>query len=288
MNDQNTTEQRRRQRADLVNAFSRRAWQPSERPQLGPRLIAGGAALILVAGGAFAVGALTSYDHRTAAEQRARMAAMSRTATPGPVVQTPLLTQSPKPKRSGSAPVGAPAVRHKGSGTKVTTHSRRLPNGSRFTSVSHVLIRNAMTGMCVDLPGYGYGQPDGGVEQYPCNGTSGDNQRWNLVVGKKGGGPHGADLFTVRNSKDGLCLDLPGRGVVGQSDVTEYSCSPGSQDNQMWYLDKKASGRFWIRAYYSEGHLCLDASGQAGSGGPDANITVFPCSLQDDHLWSFS
>lgn len=38
----------------------------------------------------------------------------------------------------------------------------------------------------------------------------------------------------IRDSRDGLCLDLPGYGVVGQADVTEEYCRPGGEDNQMW------------------------------------------------------
>jgi hypothetical protein len=129
VNEQNTTEQQRRQRADLVNAFSRRAWQPSERPQLGLRLLAGGAALVVVAGGVFAVGALTSYDHKTAADERTRMAAMARTSkaspTPtamvptSPTVSTPPPTPSARPKRtptagkSGKPDISAEAASHR-------------------------------------------------------------------------------------------------------------------------------------------------------------------------------
>lgn len=151
----------------------------------------------------------------------------------------------------------------------------------------HVVIRNVLTGMCVDIPGAGKGRPGDGVDQSICDGSSRDNQRWNLVVGEKGAGPGGSDLVTIRNYKDGLCLNLPGRGTVSKGDVTEYGCHPGAGDNQMWYLDEKTSGRYWIRSYSSAGHQCLDVSGLDGSGPSGAGLTIFPCSLQDDHLWTF-
>lgn len=151
-----------------------------------------------------------------------------------------------------------------------------------------VLIKNVMTGLCVDIPNYGPGTVNGRVQEFTCDRSSNDNQRWDLVVNQKGAGPHGADLFTVRNAKDGYCLDLPGYGPAKtSSNVTEWYCHPGSGDNQMWYLDKKASGRFWIRNRSSHSE-CLDVAGEVGSGGPNAGLTIFPCSLKDDHLWSFS
>ncbi|MCO5969097.1 RICIN domain-containing protein [Actinoallomurus soli] len=303
MDDQNTPERQRRQRADLVKAFSRRAWQPSERPNAVPRILAGGVALIAVAGGAFAIGAVTSHHSKTAAEQRTRMAAMTGPgATQSPVVtQVPTLTPTPLPtpaahkpptaEQPGSAPVGTTAARHKSSRGRVSAAGRSsrsgLPQGPRFSSVAHVLIHNVMTGMCADLPGSGYGSLNGSVNQFPCVEPDVDNQRWDLVVGQKGLGPNGADLFTIRNSKDGLCMDLPGEGSVSVAGVVEYYCKPGGVDNQMWYLDKKAPGKFWIRSFSSPGHRCLDVSGLHGSGGPNANLTIYPCSLQDDHLWTF-
>lgn len=106
------------------------------------------------------------------------------------------------------------------------------------------------------------------------------------MVGQKCGGPDGADLFTIRNTKDGYCLDLSGYSSLDHGDVTEWHCAPGPGDNQMWYLEKKSSGKYWIRNFSGNGHQCLDVTGLNGSGSQDANLTIYPCSLQDDHLWS--
>jgi Ricin-type beta-trefoil lectin domain len=154
--------------------------------------------------------------------------------------------------------------------------------------MTNVLIRNVKTGKCVDLPGSGNGSVGAQAAPYTCNGTSSDNQLWDLVVNQKGAGPSGSDLFALRNSKDGYCLDVPGTGAApSKSKVSESSCVAGSGDNQMWYLDKKANGEFWVRNY-SSGGLCLDISGNGGSGIKDPWISIYPCSLNDDHLWSFS
>jgi hypothetical protein len=88
------------------------------------------------------------------------------------------------------------------------------PAGPRFATVTRLLLKNLMTGLCADIPGHGDGDLQGPVQQFTCNGSSRDNQQWDLVVNDKGGGPGGADLFTIRNTKDDHCVDLPGNGAV--------------------------------------------------------------------------
>lgn len=77
MNDPKQNERRRQERADLVDAFTRSAWQPSVQPQIGPRMLTGGIVLIVVAGAAFGAGAMMSYDHKRNAEERARELALT-------------------------------------------------------------------------------------------------------------------------------------------------------------------------------------------------------------------
>ncbi|MEV8225999.1 RICIN domain-containing protein [Streptomyces sp. NPDC079167] len=163
-----------------------------------------------------------------------------------------------------------------------------LPTSARFSTVTGVLIKNRMTGLCADVPDFGKGKLNGKVEQFTCDGSSRDNQLWDLVVNQKGAGPDGADLFTIRNAKDNYCLDLPDYGArPSRTGVYEWHCNPGAGDNQMWFLDKRAGGSFWIRNHKSSS-LCLDVSGLGGSGGRGAHLTVFTCSAQDDHAWSFA
>jgi hypothetical protein len=162
-----------------------------------------------------------------------------------------------------------------------------LPRSAKSTATRGVLIKNVMTRMCVDIPDYGKGTVNGRVQQFTCDGSAHDNQRWSLDVGQRGAGPNGADLFTLRNTKDGFCLDLPGYGSVEQGDVTEWHCDPGPRDNQMWYLERRAKGKYWIRNVSSKGRQCLDVAELRGSGGPNAKLTIFPCDPKDDHLWTF-
>ncbi|MFE6776921.1 RICIN domain-containing protein [Streptomyces sp. NPDC057702] len=188
--------------------------------------------------------------------------------TPGPRAKP---SSTPRPKKS-------PRV-HRGTG---------LPQGPNFDTVKGVVLKNTMTRMCADVPGYGMGTLNGPVNQFTCDGSDRDNQRWDLVVGQRDGGPGGADLFTIRNSGDGYCLDLPDYGAKpSRTPVYQWHCNPGPHDNQMWYLDKKADGAFWIRNRASR-NMCLDVGGFYGSGGRDARLTIFECDLRDDHLWSFA
>jgi hypothetical protein len=161
------------------------------------------------------------------------------------------------------------------------------PAGVQFSTMTNVLLHNVMTGLCADIPNFGNGKVEGPIRQFTCDGTSADNQLWDLVVTGKGQGPNGADFFMIRNSKDRYCADLPGSGaVVRRTHVQEYGCRPGLGDNQVWYLQKRPGG-YWVRNYVSH-QFCLDVLGVNGAGGKDASLTVVECRVADDHVWSLS
>lgn len=289
MTDQNETERRRRERANLANAFTRRAWTPSEKPNVPVRLLAGGIALAVVAAGVFGIGALISFQRDNEKKQRtpsAMQSAVSISASPSPSVTSPSPSKTPAKTSPARPPVQTVTSTPRTRGAAKS--SSRLPTGPTFNTVTRVLIRNVMTGLCVDIDGLDNGVENGPVQQYHCDKSTSNNQLWDLVVNQKGAGPDGADLFTIRNSKDGLCLDLPGSGpVASRTDVKEGRCNPGGGDNQMWFLDKKGANRFWVRSHSSP-KLCLDVAEKAGGGGPKAKLTVYGCDPKDDHLWSFS
>ncbi|MER5874117.1 RICIN domain-containing protein, partial [Streptomyces sp. NPDC002044] len=222
-----------------------------------------------------------------ATETEGQKPAPKKEAKTAPVEEKAPETAKPAPKKETVAapvakpvtkPVAKPAARAGGA----------LPQSANFATVRNVPLKNAMTGMCADVPNYGKGTVDGPVNQFTCNTTAADNQLWDLVVSRPGAGPGGADLFTIRNSKDGLCLDLPNyAGQPAGTGVSEFHCRPTNADNQLWYLDKRSDGKFWIRSHSSAGQ-CLDVSGYYGSGGKDARLTIFECNKRDDHVWSFS
>ncbi|MEV6170806.1 RICIN domain-containing protein [Streptomyces sp. NPDC051954] len=152
-----------------------------------------------------------------------------------------------------------------------------------------LILVNAMTGMCVDVPGKGKGRVNGPVNQDPCaKDRRTDNQGWYMDV-KKTTSKHGR-LVVFRNAKDNLCLDLPGySGVPGGTGVVEAPCDGTYKDNQLWWLDRREDGRnSWIRNYRSE-QMCLDVDGKTyGSGGEDARLKVLRCNSKDDHEWRMS
>jgi hypothetical protein len=195
-------------------------------------------------------------------------------------------TVTPTPSASASAKAKSKSAKQDAGKHAAKVAAVGSSTGQKLTTKANVLIKNVMTGLCVDVPG-NTGGPQKAMQQYTCRGSN-DNMLWDLVVNKKGAGPNGADLFSIRNSLDGYCADVPGTGAVSDgTHVTENPCSPGLGDNQEWYLDKRAAHRYWIRNYVS-GKDCLDVLGTDGAGGKDAALTLHACDPQDDHLWSFS
>ncbi|MEU3185089.1 RICIN domain-containing protein [Streptomyces sp. NPDC006923] len=214
----------------------------------------------------------------------------SKTPAAGGVPQTVVRSSAPAAPASAKAPAKSPKPAKTRAKTvrALSSTGGVLPTSANFATVTGVLLKNTMTGLCADVPNYGKGKLNGPVNQFYCDRSSNDNQRWDLLVSQKGAGPGGADLFTIRNTKDGYCVDLPDYGAKPSgTGVYEWHCNPGAVDNQMWYLDERSSGQFWIRNY-SSGNRCLDVSGYYGVGGRDAHLTLFDCNIKDDHLWSFS
>ncbi|GGJ64331.1 hydrogenase expression protein [Streptomyces brasiliensis] len=149
---------------------------------------------------------------------------------------------------------------------------------------TNVLLRNTVTKKCADIPGFEKGTVNGKVYEYTCNGTSQNNQLWNLEVKYPKGGPGGSPLFQIRNAKDQLCMDLPDYGAAPvRSLITEYTCDGTTADNQLWWLDKQKSGAYWIRNFASD-NKCLDVAGFS-TGGNETNLTLYHCSTSDDQEW---
>ncbi|MEW1719107.1 RICIN domain-containing protein [Streptomyces sp. NPDC093109] len=150
----------------------------------------------------------------------------------------------------------------------------------------NIMVKNAVTGMCADIGGSGKGKVGAGVFQEYCYRGDVDNQMWNFEKRYEGLGGDGADLFQIRNVKDGLCMDLPGTGAVPmRTYVREGTCTGTTADNQLWWLESRGNGQYWIHNRASNG-MCLEVWGEDGKGGPDARLGVYPCSPNDDHEWT--
>lgn len=155
-------------------------------------------------------------------------------------------------------------------------------------------IQNKKTWKCADLPGFGAGTPDTPVNQYSCNFSTGDNQRWKFVPRGQAQGGSGAfyNRYQIINEKDGLCLDAPGYGANANGAlVSEYPCrgtgDAGTGDNQRWYtvLRTASDGRTGVWIVNEASRKCLDVRGF--SAGNDARLTLYTCSdaAAEDHYW---
>ena len=199
--------------------------------------------------------------------------ATSPSATP---TSTPTQTPSASPKHKAE-----PAK--KDHGTRKRSVSASAAEHAAFAGVDNVLLKNARSALCADVPGYGNGSTDGPVNQYHCALGDADNQVWSLGVMQGMKGPGGARLFVIRNTKDDYCMDLPnfGAGKAGTK-VTEYHCRPTKGDNQLWYRSHTHGHLYRIRNYASHG-LCLGVTGR--SHATDKQLEIHKCGSGDEWSW---
>ncbi|MDQ0784811.1 RICIN domain-containing protein [Streptomyces sp. B3I8] len=187
--------------------------------------------------------------------------------------------------RPESSPAAPPASAT--TGTAARKQARRKAPSTLPAVLTKVLIRNHTNGTCVDIPGYSSGAADGPVIQADCDGSPDDNQLWNVEKRYAGAGPGGAPLFQIRNVMDSMCLDLPDfGGVDAGTKVTEFSCDGTKGDNQLWWLDRQAAGKYWVRNA-AAGNMCLDADGRDDS---TRDLLVSPCAPENlnNHEWTIS
>ncbi|GAA0291103.1 hypothetical protein GCM10010302_32070 [Streptomyces polychromogenes] len=157
------------------------------------------------------------------------------------------------------------------------------PSQARADAVSNTLLFNYTTHKCLDVPDTGAPNMGSIVQQHDCIRGPGDNQMWNLA--------DGVDGYLIQNTKNpGLCLDLPGTGVPGNSLVGFYPCQNTTADNQLWYRLWDSSGYAFLlvnaKSYNAGAPVCLDVAGLA-DGTNDLRVGVYTCttSYGDDHWW---
>lgn len=190
-------------------------------------------------------------------------------ATPTP---TPTPSASPKKDKKKTAKGSV-----KGS---TAAHKKRGWGGATY-----VLLKNSGSRLCADIPAYEGGSIDTEVAQYYCTYGNADNEMWTLGVLRDMHGPGGAPLFTIRNTKDNLCMDLPGHGKAAQdSKVRENACTPKG-DNQLWYRTHVRGDWYLIRNYASKG-LCLGPLGRSSEKARQQ--VVHTCGTGDQWSWANS
>ncbi|GAA4235074.1 hypothetical protein GCM10022254_41520 [Actinomadura meridiana] len=207
-----------------------------------------------------------------------RTTPVARKAPVRPVVPPPAPPQTPTVKPTKPVKRKAPVVKKTPARQTPRKKVRRLPQGVNFTSVKGVVLKNLMTGLCAK-------SSSGGASVGGCDPSS-RVQRWDLLVFKKRGGPDAADLFVIRNSVTGKCLDLPGSGSTTDTYLVQSTCAPKSDDNQTWYLQRRPGDQYWVQNLVSE-HQCLDVDGANGKLEPGARLRDAPCLDSDDHQWTF-
>ncbi|MEU8703804.1 RICIN domain-containing protein [Streptomyces sp. NPDC048565] len=199
------------------------------------------------------------------------------------IAPSPSATPETPPSAADSPPAQSeqPAADEskKGDGGGGDTKAPKKPG---VVPARNVMLRNATTHMCADIPGLGKGKVGGVVQQANCH-EKGDNEYWHLDVKYPKGGPGAVPLFQIQNATDGLCMNLEGFGArpLG-SPVNERGCDGTTAENQLWWVDKQESGHYWIRNFASNS-ACLDVKGH--NGGTETPLTIAECTNTDDQEW---
>ncbi|MEU5596052.1 RICIN domain-containing protein [Streptomyces sp. NPDC020298] len=221
-----------------------------------------------------------------------KVAEAGTTLAPSPT-PPPALTSAAPPESAAAGTPAAPDDGDKGDdgggssgggGGGGSSPAAPRKHAKPVVPASNILLRNTTTKKCADIPNYDKGAINGPVREFTCDGTTNDNQLWNLEVKYAKGGPGGRPLFQIRNVKDQLCMDLPNYGAQPvRTAITEFTCDGTTADNQLWWVQKQQSGAYWIRNFASD-NKCLDVAGYS-TGGNDTNLTLFDCSNDDDQEW---
>ncbi|MEW2452591.1 RICIN domain-containing protein, partial [Streptomyces parvulus] len=212
-------------------------------------------------------------------EQAGAALAPSPSATPEtlPSAAESPAAEEPQPEPSSSAGEGEGGGGGDGGGG-----DKPKPQPKPLLPAMDVMLFNTTTKMCADVLGQGKGKINWRVQQENCI-PKGDNQRWNLEVKYKNGGPEGVPLFQIRNTTDKFCMDLGEYGArpVG-TPIIEFHCDGTKADNQLWWLDKQESGDYWIRNFASN-NKCLNVKGKDGP--TDTPLNISDCTNLDDQEW---
>ncbi|MFE9687983.1 RICIN domain-containing protein [Streptomyces sp. NPDC006285] len=277
-----------------------------ERPGLLQRpLVLGGVAAgvaVLVIGSLVALGSGSSgaqeQSQATGSDNEASSSPMllrppssaPATPLPPPVSVSPSISPSESPSKRPSKPPAkepskSPSVPALPKAVPTKPKESRKSADDLLVPDSTVVLENQEYGYCVDLFGQGKGRSGATVyDDHSCITSGKDNQLWTLKVALKGRGHGGSDLYAIRNTKDGFCLDLPGEGpAAGGKHVVEYNCKATVEDNQLWWFQRGSDGTYRIRNHKS-GNKCLDVDRKSAKA-ENAPLMVYVCSDSADQRW---
>ncbi|MFE2378517.1 RICIN domain-containing protein [Streptomyces sp. NPDC059398] len=203
------------------------------------------------------------------------------TPTPTPNLPTP---SDPPP--SPDAPKPGAGGDSAGAGGNGSGGGGGAPKKKDPADLKHVLIRNAVTKLCADLPGRDKGKINGPVTENDCAPPETDNQVWDFEIHYAHGGPNDHSLFTIRNTNDHLCMDLGEYGArPAGTPVAEFTCDGTKADNQLWWMEKQSDGHYYLHNYLSK-DLCLSVKGESflSQSSDENRLTIDQCNT-DDREW---
>lgn len=306
MSETEQDDAKRRQRARFADALTSSAQQPGEHSRVGTKVAGATAVLALAAGATLGLGAWRSYQHdedvkkeKIAAEQAAARKKLTESHSQSPSAsaeqkQRKTEQHTPRTEELKSATdTGADAdekadekkEKKEEAQDKETAEDVKKLNLSMTVSPDRlrVMLKNAHSDLCADVPGKGAGKINTRIQQYRCDHSDDDNQIWNLRVRHGGKGPGKRNLVAISNVKDGLCMDVPGYGGKAPgTKLVEGRCNSSLQDNQLWWVQGDGHGTYRIRNFASR-NMCLEVWDDRKTN--EAQLQIDKCGTDGDSRW---
>jgi hypothetical protein len=154
------------------------------------------------------------------------------------------------------------------------------PTATAAPAAKPFLIKNAGSGMCVDLPGDGIVTSVVNVTQYTCLAPNEDNQQYTMA--DSGGG-----AFLLRNVRSGMCLDVSGyEAREPGAEILIFSCEGVPAEDNLMFRSRPADGG--VHLINVKSNLCLDVSDAEGTT-DDLNqkLWLAECSDSASQVWAF-
>jgi hypothetical protein len=175
----------------------------------------------------------------------------------GTVTEAASATAPVEPGRATAAPPPAPSP---------------TPSPTQPPKVDGVLVKSALTGLCLAIQG-GAGAADGAaVEQDPCGNDP--VQRWRVVPG------NGA--VALVDVASGKCLDVAGASGDDGARIQQWPCTNGP--NQQWRAQPLPGDPAGVQLQAVHSGKCLDLPAQ--QTGPGSVVQQWGCTGGPNQRWS--
>lgn len=205
----------------------------------------------------------------------ATSSAPAPTSAPKPTAPAPKKKEAPDPTENEPEETAKPPKKADTGATKTST----TPEQPKPSAAKPFLIRNAGSGLCVDLPGYDAASSVV-VTQFTCRDGNSDNQQYTLA--NSGGGQ-----FMLRNVKNELCLDVSGyEAREPGAEILIFSCKVVPAEDNLMFRSVQAEGG--VNLVNVKSNLCLDVSDREGTRNDlDQKLWLAECNDSASQVWSF-